>query len=133
MSSVAVRPQNTVADIGDSFARGVMVMLVINMGQRVVGLLRNFGFCQFLSEGELGHWALANSFFIFSAPLVVLGLPGSFGKFVEYYRQRGCLRAYLVRTVSVIATSAVVLACAMAISPIRFLGLSMVIRLHLEL
>ena len=117
MSSVAVRPQSNVAEIGDSFARGVMVMLVINMGQRVVGLLRNFGFCQFLTEGELGHWALANSFFMFSAPLVVLGLPGSFGKFVEYYRQRGCLRAYLIRTVTVIAASSLFLALAMAVCP----------------
>jgi O-antigen/teichoic acid export membrane protein len=97
-----------------------MVMLVINLGQRVVGLVRNFGFCQFLSDSELGHWALANSFFMFSAPLVVLGLPGSFGKFVEYYRQRGCLRVYLTRTATLIAISSMVLALAMFVSPDLF-------------
>ena len=115
--STAVRSNNFTAAIGDSFARGVMVMLVINLGQRVVGLVRNFGFCQFLTDSELGHWALANSFFMFSAPLVVLGLPGSFGKFVEYYRQRGCLRVYLVRTGTAIAISSLVLALAMYTSP----------------
>lgn len=95
-------------------------MLVINLGQRVVGLVRNFGFCQFLSDSELGHWALANSFFIFGAPLVVLGLPGSFGKFVEYFRQRDCLRVYLTRTATVIAISSIALALAMFASPELF-------------
>ncbi len=117
MSSAIVCAEKNVAIIGDSFARGVMVMLVINMGQRVVGLLRNFGFCQFLTDSELGHWALANSFFMFAAPFVVLGLPGSFGKFVEYYRQRGCLRTYLIRTATVIGLSSTVLALAMVASP----------------
>ncbi len=120
MSTAVVRSNKPAAVIGDSFARGVMVMLVINLGQRVVGLVRNFGFCQFLTDAELGHWALANSFFMFAAPLVVLGLPGSFGKFVEYYRQRGCLRIYLARTATMIAVSSAVLALAMFASPELF-------------
>ncbi len=76
---------------------GVLLMLLINMAQRLVGLARNVGFCQFLSDDELGHWAMANSFFIFALPLAVLGLPGSFGKFVEYYRVRGGLGDYILR------------------------------------
>jgi polysaccharide transporter, PST family len=117
MSTALARSDNQAAVIGDSFARGVMAMMVINLGQRVVGLVRNFGFCQFLTDSELGHWALANSFFMFAAPLVVLGLPGSFGKFVEYYRQRGYLRIYLTRTATMIAISSLVLALAMLASP----------------
>ena len=120
MSTAAVRSDTPAAAIGDSFARGVMVMLVINLGQRVVGLVRNFGFCQFLTDSELGHWAMANSFFMFAAPLVVLGLPGSFGKFVEYYRQRGCLRVYLTRAATMIAISSSVLATVMIASPESF-------------
>ncbi len=117
MSTAVVRTNNSTAVIGDSFARGVMVMLIINLGQRVVGLVRNFGFCHFLTDSELGHWALANSFFMMAAPLVVLGLPGSFGKFVEYYRQRGCLRIYLTRTATMIAVSSLLIAMAMFASP----------------
>ncbi len=124
MSFATVPAQHTASPtanvIGDSFAHGVMVMLFINLGQRVVGLLRNFGFCQFLSDSELGHWALANSFFMFAAPLVVLGLPGSFGKFVEYYRQRGCLRIYLTRTGVMIGLSTTGLAISMVASPESF-------------
>ncbi len=84
---------------GDSFAKGILLMLLVNVGQRVVGLVRNLGFCQFLTDSELGLWALANSFFVIAAPFVVLGLPGSFGKFAEYYRTRGCLRAYLSKVI----------------------------------
>lgn len=120
MSTAVVRSNKPSAVIGDSFARGVMVMLVINLGQRIVGLLRNFGFCQFLTDSELGHWALANSFFMFAAPVVVLGLPGSFGKFVEYYRQRGYLRVYLVRTATLIALSSALISLAMFASPELF-------------
>jgi polysaccharide transporter, PST family len=120
MSTAVVRSETPAAVIGDSFARGVMVMMVINLGQRVVGLARNFGFCQFLTDSELGHWALANSFFMFAAPLVVLGLPGSFGKFVEYYRQRSCLSVYLKRTAIMIAISSTVLTLAMVTSPELF-------------
>lgn len=80
---------------GDALVAGLMAMLVINIGQRLLGLLRNLGFCHFLPEMDLGLWALANSFFLIGAPLAVLGLPGSLGKFVEHYRLHGGLRTYL--------------------------------------
>lgn len=83
--------------IGDSFALGMLLMLAVNILQRCIGLFRNLGFCQFLSDTELGHWAMANSFFIFAAPMVVCGLPGSFGKFSEYFRCRDSLGDYIYR------------------------------------
>jgi polysaccharide transporter, PST family len=101
MNSASVAAPKDNLGLGDSFARGVLLMLVINIGQRAIGLIRNLGFCQFLSDADLGLWSLANSFFMIAAPFAVLGLPGSFGKFAEYYRQRGCLRTYLVRVTSV--------------------------------
>lgn len=83
--------------VGDAFLTGLVMMLVLNVGQRALGLLRNIGFCHFLSESDLGLWALANSFFMIGAPIAVLGLPGSLGKFVEHYRLQNCLRPYLIR------------------------------------
>lgn len=82
-------------------------MLAVNLAQRIVGLLRNLGFCQLLSDAELGQWAMASSFFVIAAPIAVLGLPGSFGKFVEYYRSRGQLANYLrhLSTVSAIGVA----------------------------
>lgn len=102
--------------IGDQFALGLLIMLVINFGQRIVGVVRNIGFCHFLSDAELGQWALANSFFVLAAPLAVLGLPGSFGKFVEHFRHRLCLSTYLKRVALVCAVSALVLSIMMLIA-----------------
>lgn len=93
--SIAAVESSPKRAIGDAFAAGVVAMLVINIAQRVVGLARNLGFSMFLPEDQLGMWSLANSFFVIAPPFIVLGLPGSFGKFVEHYRQNGDLRGYL--------------------------------------
>ncbi len=76
MSTSALRSERKVPRASESFAFGVVMMLGMNVLQRLIGLGRNFGFCQFLSDSDLGHWALANSFFVIAAPLAVLGLPG---------------------------------------------------------
>jgi polysaccharide transporter, PST family len=70
-------------------------MLVVNVVQRAIGLLRNLGFCHVLDDAALGRWAMANSFFLIAAPMICLGLPGALGKFVEVYRVRGQLGSYL--------------------------------------
>jgi O-antigen/teichoic acid export membrane protein len=41
---------------------------------------------------------MAYSFLLLAAPLIVLGLPGSFGRSLERYRQRQQLRTFLKRT-----------------------------------
>lgn len=103
--------------VGDTFLAGLSVMLVANVLQRVVGLLRNLGFCHFLSDAELGQWSLANSFFVLAAPLAVLGLPGSFGKFVEIYRRQGALGSYLRSLTMVSACGLLALCVAMLVAP----------------
>lgn len=111
---VELQPKNRSAD---TFLVGVFAMLLINLLQRVVGLARNLGFSLFLPEDQLGLWSLANSFFIFAPPLIVLGLPGSFGKFVETYRQRGLLKPYIVRVCRVCLVGLLSLATLMLALP----------------
>jgi O-antigen/teichoic acid export membrane protein len=103
--------------MADTFVSGIVAMLLINAIQRLVGLGRNLGFCHFLSDQELGLWSLANSFFILAPPFIVLGLPGSFGKFVEYYRQRGCLGTFLKRVAGVCGLTLLVAAGVMLVVP----------------
>ena len=79
----------------DTIASGLSFMLIANVLQRGIGFLRNIAFCHFLSENDLGLWALASGFFILAAPLSVLGLPGSLGRFTEFYRTRNQLVSYL--------------------------------------
>jgi polysaccharide transporter, PST family len=84
----------------DSLSKGIGLMAAANILQRGIGFIRNIAFCYFLSQSDVGLWALASSFFIIAAPLVVLGLPGSFGRYVDMYRQRGQLRAFIWKTCS---------------------------------
>lgn len=98
----------------DSLAFGMAFMLGLNVVQRIVGLSRNIMVCRMLDPEELGRWNLAFSFLCLAAPLAVFGLPGVFGRYVEYYRHRGALRSFLWR-ISV-ATIAVVSVALTAIS-----------------
>jgi len=83
---------------GDSVLAGVAILIFFTVLQRGVGLFRNVWFCRVLEDDELGRWSLAYNFLLLAAPLIVLGLPGSFGRYVERYRQRGQLRPFLWRT-----------------------------------
>lgn len=81
----------------DTLADSVVVLLVMTVLQRVIGLCRGMLFCRWLDSEQLGLWDIAFGFLNLAAPLAVLGLPGSFGRYVEYYRQRGQLRTFLRR------------------------------------
>ncbi|HEY2882196.1 MAG TPA: oligosaccharide flippase family protein, partial [Pirellulales bacterium] len=82
----------------DTLASSVVVLLVLAAVQRIVGFARGILVCRWLSPDELGQWDMAFGFLTLAAPLTVLGLPGSFGRYVEYFRQRGQLRTLIRRT-----------------------------------
>lgn len=82
----------------DSLVAGLSLLLVLTIGQRFVGFGRNILFCRWLEPAELGRWNLAFNLLLLAAPLVVLGVPGSFGRYIEHYRQKGQLKSFLRRT-----------------------------------
>src|SRR4029078_4578573 len=96
----------------DTLAASVTILLVANIIQRSIGFGRGILFCRWLAPEELGTWDMGYRFLLLAAPVVVLGLPGSFGRYLERYRQRGQLRTFLRRatiwtvTFGVIATGA---------------------------
>jgi O-antigen/teichoic acid export membrane protein len=100
----------------DTLAASVAVLLVANLVQRSVGFGRGVLFCRWLSPDELGAWDMAYSFLLLAAPVVVLGLPGCFGRYLERFRQRGQLRTFLRRatiwTGSLTAAAVIVLVAA---------------------
>ena len=79
----------------DTLADTVIFLLALTAVQRLVGFARSVLFCRWLDPLELGEWDLAFGFLLLAAPLTLLGLPGSFGRYVEFYRQRGQLRSFL--------------------------------------
>lgn len=82
----------------DSLACSVAILLIASIVQRTIGFGRGILFCRWLEPAELGQWELAYSFLLLAAPLAVFGVPGSFGRYIEHYRQRGRLRMFLRRT-----------------------------------
>lgn len=76
----------------------VIILLVATAVQRTIGFGRGVMFCRWLSPETLGEWEMTYSFLMLAAPLAVLGVPGSFGRYAEHYRQRGHLRTFVRRT-----------------------------------
>jgi len=109
----------------DTLAASVVVLLVANLFQRSVGFGRGVLFCRWLSPDELGAWDMAYSFLLLAAPVVVLSLPGCFGRYLERYRQRGELRTFLRRaavwtTTLTLAAVAILIAAAPRFSELIF-------------
>ncbi len=92
----------------DTLASSVMVLLALTVVQRFVGFLRGVLFCRWLDPADLGQWDMILAFLELAAPAAVLGIPGSFGRYVEHYRQRGQLRTFLRRTTGVSAAATLV-------------------------
>ena len=106
--------------VTDSIATGVMFALILTVGQRAIGFFRGLLFCRFMDEQQLGQWSLIWSFLMLLVPLAVLGLPGCFGRYSEYYRQRGQL-GYFVKRIAMWATGLTLgLATAMVVFPSQF-------------
>jgi O-antigen/teichoic acid export membrane protein len=81
----------------DTLAASVVILLVVTVVQRTIGFGRGVLFCRWMSPEALGEWEMVYSFLMLAAPLAVLGVPGSFGRYAEHYRQRGHLRTFLHR------------------------------------
>jgi len=82
----------------DSLRDSIVALLLMTVLQRGMGFARGLALCRVLPPDQLGQWDLALGFLELTAPIVVLGIPGSFGRFVEHYRQRGLLRTFVRRT-----------------------------------
>jgi len=89
--------------VSDTIAAGVVFALLMTVGQKIIGFVRGILFCKFMTDQELGQWSMVWSFLMLLAPFAVLGLPGCFGRFSEYYRSRGQLRSFIVR-IGVVST-----------------------------
>lgn len=92
----------------DTLASSVVVLLALTVVQRLVGFVRSVLFCRWLEPFDLGQWDLVLAFLELAAPVAVLGIPGSFGRYVEHYRQQGQLRTFLRRTTTSSAILAIV-------------------------
>ena len=103
--------------VSDSIATGVIFALCLTVGQKLIGFVRGILFCRFMSDQELGQWSMAWSSMMLLAPLAVLGLPGCFGRYTEFYRNRGQLKSFISRIAWISAVMTGLLAIAMIVAP----------------
>lgn len=91
-----------------SLAESMLLLAMLTVFQRGIGFVRGVLFCRWLPAEQLGLWDLVFGFLMLAGPLVVLGIPGSFGRYVEHFRQKGQLRTFLYRTtVATVALSTI--------------------------
>ncbi|MBW3598304.1 MAG: lipopolysaccharide biosynthesis protein [Planctomycetes bacterium] len=117
---VAEAPVNIDRAPADRLAVGMAFLLAMTVVQRGIGLVRNILFCRMMTPEELGRWNLAFAFLVLAAPLAGLGLPGSFGRYAEHFRQRGYLRTFLHRTTLATAMLALSASMCMLLLPEQF-------------
>ncbi len=81
-----------------TLAESMLLLALLTVFQRGIGFVRGVLFCRWMPAEQLGLWDLVFGFLMLAGPLVVLGIPGSFGRYVEHFRQKGQLRTFLRRT-----------------------------------
>ena len=106
--------------VSDSIAAGVAFAIVLTVGQRVVGFGRGILFCRLMTDQQLGQWSMVWSYLMLLAPLAVLGLPGCFGKFTEYFRQRGQLNTFVGRIAGISFITTALMSAAIVFNSERF-------------
>lgn len=103
--SQAALPKPSIAKeanlVADTLSRSVILIGCLMLMQRGIGFMRSMYVCSALSPVEVGRWDLAFSFFCVAAPLAVVGIPGSFGRYLAYYRMRKQQGRFLQQTVAV--------------------------------
>jgi O-antigen/teichoic acid export membrane protein len=106
-------PNEHASTRADSVFTSLAWVLMLAIVQRGLGFVREVLFCRWLDQDELGEWAIAFVFLMTSAAFVTFGIQGSMNRYVEFYRQRGQLRAYLRRVALASGLSATVAATAL--------------------
>ncbi len=87
--------------VADSLSKSVVLIGCLMVLQRGIAFLRSTYVCGVLSPAEVGQWDLAFSFLMLAAPLAVLGIPGSFGRYVTHFEKRGQQGRFLRQTFAV--------------------------------
>ena len=85
----------------DTLANSLLVLCLLSLVQPVLGLARGVLFCRWLAPDQLGRWDLSLGLLTFTTPLLLAGIPGSFGRYVGYYRQHGGLGKFVGQALAI--------------------------------
>lgn len=98
-STVTPLPKSvSAAGAADPLSRSIVLLGLLMVGQRLIGFGRAFFVCRVLSPADVGQLDLSLGVLALAAPLVVLGIPGSFGRYIVQFQLRGQQSTFLRRT-----------------------------------
>ena len=97
--------------VADSLTFSILMIGLTIVLQRGIGFCRSFYVCGQLSPAEVGRWDLGFHFLMMVAPLSVLGIPGSFGRYVVQYEKLGQVKQLLVQSLIVCLLLVVASSC----------------------
>jgi O-antigen/teichoic acid export membrane protein len=100
----------------DSLANSFLVLCLLSLVQPVLGLARGVLFCRWLAPEQLGRWDLSLGLLTFATPLLLVGVPGSFGRYVGHYRQHGGLGKFVRQSLAICLGTMLVAAGALVAS-----------------
>ena len=86
-----VRPNRMV----DSLASSLFFLLLLTVGQKLIGFVRSIIMCRLLPPEELGTWSMLQTLVMTVSPIVLLSIPACFGRYFAAYRQRGQLASFI--------------------------------------
>lgn len=79
----------------DSLLTSMVYLLVLTVGQKLIGFVRSIIVCRLLPPEELGTWSMLQSLILVVSPIVLLSIPACFGRYFATYRQRGLLASFI--------------------------------------
>jgi O-antigen/teichoic acid export membrane protein len=88
------RPDPT-GKLVDSLVTSMVFLLVLTVGQKLIGFARSIIVCRLLPPEELGTWSMLQTLVMVVSPMVLLSIPACFGRYFANYRQRGQLANFI--------------------------------------
>lgn len=79
----------------DSVLTSMVALLLLTVGQKLIGFVRSIIVCRILPPDELGTWSMLQTLVMTISPILLLSIPACFGRYFATYRQRGQLANFI--------------------------------------
>lgn len=88
-------------DAADGLRSSILILLLLTATQKIAGFVRSLLVYRWLEPVETGTWGMAQAMLDLALPLVLLSIPGCFGRYLERFRRQGNARRFLAQAAAV--------------------------------
>ncbi|MDP1564215.1 MAG: lipopolysaccharide biosynthesis protein [Pirellulaceae bacterium] len=79
----------------DTLLTSMVALLLLTVGQKLIGFVRSIVVCRLLPPEELGTWSMLQALVMTVSPILLLSIPACFGRYFATYQQRGQLANFI--------------------------------------